>query len=214
MAFCVNCGKKVPEGVVFCPYCGTNLKEIMGQLEQSRQNEQQMSSAAEAPRMDAPQNPQQENPFGQTSRQEPPYAQQGYRAPYYTQKEDLGYLHQKSAAQPVPARGLGLLGRLTGIFGMISSIVLMATMLLFVSLNMEKGVTPMVYAFEEKAVLLFAAALEGVILSFLGIFLSHRAAAKGNPSTAAGKRLGIVGLILSALNVVDLILFLIVLLMG
>ena len=29
MAFCVRCGKRIPEGIVFCPYCGTNLKELM-----------------------------------------------------------------------------------------------------------------------------------------------------------------------------------------
>lgn len=202
MAFCVNCGKKVPEGVSFCPYCGTNLKEILGQTEQARQ-EQKAPPTAEQPGQDA-----------QTSWQQPPYYRQGYRTPYYTQKEELGYLHQKPQEQPVPARGLGILGRLAGIFGMISSIVLMLTLVLSLGTYMGNGIVSLLAGFEKNAVLLFAAALEGLILSFLGIFLSHRAAAKGNPSTGAGKRLGIVGLILSAINVVDLVLFLIVLLMG
>ena len=202
MAFCVNCGKRVPEGACFCPYCGTNLKELMGQMEQLRR-EQTPPPAVEEPRMDA-----------QTSRPQSSDFQQTYRAPFYTQKEDLGYLHQKPQEQPAPARGMGILGRLSGIFGMISSIILMLTLVLSLGTYMEDGIISLLAGFEKNAVLLFCAALEGLILSFLGIFLSHRAAAKGNPSTAAGKRLGIVGLILSAINVVDLVLFLIVLLMG
>ena len=148
MAFCVNCGKKVPEGVSFCPYCGTNLKEILSQCEQA----QKERSASEAPEIDTRQIPYQQ----------PPYSQQSYRTPYYTQKEDLGYLHQKPQTQPVPAHGMGLLGKLAGIFGMISSIVLMVAMLVFISANMDKGVTSLLASFEDKAVLLFAGALEGL----------------------------------------------------
>lgn len=210
MAFCVNCGKKVPEGVSFCPYCGTNLKEILDQFGKSRQEDrQQESSAPETSQMST-----QQIPYEQTPCQQPPSSQQAYRPPYYIQKDGAGYLYQKPQAQPVPARGMGTLGKLAGIFGMISSIVLMVAMLVFISADMDKGVTSLLASFEDKAVLLFAGALEGLVLSFLGIFLSHRAAGKGNPSTSTGRRLGIAGLVLSALNVVDLILFLIVLFMS
>lgn len=321
MAFCVRCGKRIPEGIVFCPYCGTNLKELMAGFEQPASQpapqdfmEQRPSVEAQplpqdqnfmaqrptveaqpvyaepvteaqplytppvaeaAPVMDAQpvyaqpvteatpvakvqpvtdtqplneqpaaaqipvagdvippvqppvenpppvqeQPPVQQNPYYT----QPPYGTRqsysnprqpygnpgGYRPPFYTQMEDLGYLHVKK--QDVPARGLGILGRILGILGMISSIIMMTAMLFLCSYHMDIGMGAFLRAFEDKGILLFLGVFESIILSILGVALSRSAAKKGNPSTAAGKRLGIVGLVLSAVNLVDLILALIVL---
>ena len=143
--------------------------------------------------------------------QQPPYTQQGYRAPYYTPQEDLGYLHRKK--QETPARGQGVLGRLMGIFGMISSIVLMSAMMILCANFLGENVSAFLKVFEDQVVLLFMGVAEGLILSLLGVFLSRSAAKKGNTGTAAGKRMGLVGLVLSAINLADLILCLIVFLM-
>ncbi|MBO4289287.1 MAG: zinc ribbon domain-containing protein, partial [Lachnospiraceae bacterium] len=40
--FCHNCGKQVPEGVKFCPYCGTRQMEMPAQ--ESAQKTQQTSA--------------------------------------------------------------------------------------------------------------------------------------------------------------------------
>lgn len=286
MAFCVRCGKKIPEGIVFCPYCGTNLKEIMAGYEQPASQpapqpapqdfmaqrptveaqplpqeqsfmeqrpvvqaqpvyEQPTVPPVEEPMFPteeaqpiyqqppvtgdftAPAQPAEENPA--PAREQPPVQQNpyytqppysnprppygnpgGYRAPFYTQQEDLGYLHIKKPE--APARGLTILGRILGILGMISSIIMMTAMLLLWGSFMD--VSSFLVAFEEHSVLLFLGVFEGIALSLTGVLLSRSAAKKGNPSTAAGKRLGIVGLVLSAINLVDLILALIVLLMA
>lgn len=199
MAFCVRCGKKIPEGIVFCPYCGANLKELMAGFEEA-QTPPVQEQPAQMPLV-------QEQPV-----QTPPYTQQGYRPPYYTQQEDLGYLHVKK--QAVPARGMGILGRILGILGMISSIIMMMVTMLLTVNYMEVGVREFLLAFEDHAVMLFAGALEGFFLSLFGVVASVRAARRGNTGTAAGKRMGGAGLVLSSLNLVDLILCLIVLLMG
>ena len=300
MAFCVRCGKRIPEGIVFCPYCGTNLKEIMAGLEQPASQttpqaapqpahqdfmaqrptvevqplpqeqsfmeqrplvqtqpvvppvvevqpvcEQSVAPpveeaqpiyqqpaqtpvtenftapaqpAAEDPASVQEQPPVQQDPYFPRSSNgtRPPFynplnaPNQGYRPPFYTQQEDLGYLHVKK--QEAPARGLTILGRILGILGMISSIIMMTAMLFLCSNYMD--VMPFLAAFEEHSVLLFLGVFESIALSLAGVLLSRSAAKKGNPSTAAGKRLGIVGLVLSAINLVDLILALIVLLMA
>ena len=317
MAFCVRCGKRIPEGIVFCPYCGTNLKELMtgyetpkaaaepqppvqepGFMEERPTVEAQSMPGAdflqERPTVEAqplspvqpfvpvqplaqeqppvqaqPAPPKQTFsrptveawPYGETpaeeqelpgevyepvqqepaprqpytapqqpphsaqqqpySTQQPPHSAQQqpygqrqpfYRQPYYTQKEDLGYLHAKPVR--TPAGGQAVLGRLLGIFGMISSIVLMMAMIFFCSIYMGESVRSFLQVFEEKSLLLFLGALEGLGLSLTAVLLSRSAAKKGNPSTAAGKRLGTVGLVLSGLNLADLILALIVLLMA
>ncbi|MBQ4566277.1 MAG: zinc-ribbon domain-containing protein [Oscillospiraceae bacterium] len=338
MAFCVRCGKRIPEGIVFCPYCGTNLKELMtgyetpkaaaepqppvqepGFMEERPTVEAQPMPGAdflqERPTVEArplspeqpfapvqplaqeqplapvqpfapAQPPVQEQPappkqtfsrptveawpYGETpaeeqelpgevyepvhqepvhqepvqqepaprqpytapqqpytapqqpysaprqpdSAQQPPYGQRQpfYRQPYYTQQEDLGYLHAKPVR--TPAGGQAVLGRLLGIFGMISSIVVMMAMIFFCGIYMGESVRSFLQVFEEKSLLLFLGALEGLGLSLAGVLLSRSAAKKGNPSTAAGKRLGTVGLVLSGLNLADLILALIVLLMA
>lgn len=298
MAFCVRCGKRIPEGIVFCPYCGTNLKELMAGFEQpasqpapqdfmqqrpsveARPLPQDQNFMAQRPTVEAQpvyeqpvteaqpvyeqpvteaqpvyeqpvteaqpaaaqipvagdvippvqppvenpppvqeQPPVQQNPYYT----QPPYGTRqsysnprqpygnpgGYRPPFYTQMEDLGYLHMKK--QDVPARGLGILGRILGILGMISSIIMMTAMLFLCTYHMDIGIGAFLRAFEDKGILLFLGVFESIILSILGVALSRSAAKKGNPSTAAGKRLGIVGLVLSAVNLVDLILALIVL---
>lgn len=305
MAFCVRCGKRIPEGIVFCPYCGTNLKELMAGFEQPASQPapqdfmeqrpsvetqplpQDQNFMAQRPTVEAQpvyaepvteaqpvyaqpvteatpvakvqpvtdtqplneqpaaaqspvaenftvptqppvenpppvqeQPPVQQNPYytqppygtqQSYSNPRPPYGNPGgYRPPFYTQQEDLGYLHVKK--QEAPARGLTILGRILGILGMISSIIMMTTMLFLCSNYMD--VMPFLAAFEEHSVLLFLGVFESIALSLAGVLLSRSAAKKGNPSTAAGKRLGIVGLVLSAINLVDLILALIVLLMA
>ncbi|MBQ8586650.1 MAG: zinc-ribbon domain-containing protein [Oscillospiraceae bacterium] len=280
MAFCVRCGKRIPEGIVFCPYCGTNLKELMAGFEQPASQpapqdfmeqrptveaqpvyeqpvteaqpvyeqpvteaqpvyEQPVTEAEPAaaqipvagdvippvqPPVENPPPVQEQPPVQQNPHYtQPPYGTQqsysnprqpygnpgGYRSPFYTQMEDLGYLHVKK--QDVPARGLGILGRILGILGMISSIIMMTAMLFLCTNYMGIGVGAFLRAFEDKGILLFLGVFESIILSILGVALSRSAAKKGNPSTAAGKRLGIVGLVLSAVNLVDLILALIVL---
>lgn len=284
MAFCVRCGKRIPEGIVFCPYCGTNLKELMtgyetpkaaaepqppvqepGFMEERPTVEAQPMPGADvlqerpfapaqplaqeqpAPPKQAFSRPNVEAwPYGETpeeeqelpgevyepvqqepaprqpytaprqpdSAQQQPYGQRQpfYRHPYYTQQEDLGYLHAKPVR--TPAGGQAVLGRLLGIFGMIASIVVMMAMIFFCSIYMGESVRSFLQVFEEKRLLLFLGALEGLGLSLAGVLLSRSAAKKGNPSTAAGKRLGTVGLVLSGLNLADLILALIVLLMA
>lgn len=254
MAFCVRCGKRIPEGIVFCPYCGTNLKEVMSGFEEPvkvaqpvQQGEdfmqerpvveaqplpeeqsfmqerpvvesQPLQQPEEAPRQpemaeEIPSAPTQPSQPPYTAQQPPygsqPYAGQSYRAPYYTQQEELGYLHQKK--QEAPARGKATLGRILGILGMISSIVLMSALLFLCSNYLGGSVRGFLDAFEEQSVLLFLGVFEGIALSLPGVLLSRSAGKQGNPSTTAGKRLGIVGLILSALNLVDLILCLIIL---
>lgn len=323
MAFCVRCGKRIPEGIVFCPYCGTNLKELMTGYEtpkaaaEPQPPVQEPGFMEERPTVEAQpmpgadvlqerptgkaqplspeqpfapaQPPVQEQPFapvqplaqeqpapprqtfsrptveawpyGETPAEEqelpgevyepvqqepapqqpytaprqspdsalpPPYSAQQqpdsaqrqpygqrqpfYRQPYYTQQEDLGYLHAKPVR--TPAGGQAVLGRLLGIFGMTASIVVMMAMIFFCSIYMGESVRSFLQVFEEKSLLLFLGALEGLGLSLAGVLLSRSAAKKGNPSTAAGKRLGTVGLVLSGLNLADLILALIVLLMA
>ena len=304
MAFCVRCGKRIPEGIVFCPYCGTNLKELMAGFEQPASQPAPQDFMEQRPSVEAQPLPQDQNFMAQRPTVEaqpvyaqpvteaqpvyaqpvteatpvakvqpvtdtqplneqpaaaqspvaenftvptqppvenpppvqeqppvqqnpyytqPPYGTQqsysnprqpygnpgGYRSPFYTQMEDLGYLHVKK--QDVPARGLGILGRILGILGMISSIIMMTAMLFLCTNYMGIGVGAFLRAFEDKGILLFLGVFESIILSILGVALSRSAAKKGNPSTAAGKRLGIVGLVLSAVNLVDLILALIVL---
>lgn len=287
MAFCVRCGKRIPEGIVFCPYCGTNLKELMAGFEQPASQPAPQDFMEQRPSVEAQPLPQDQNFMAQRPTVEsqpvyeqpvteaqpvyeqhvteaqpaaaqipvagdvippvqppvenpppvqeqppvqqnpyytqPPYGTQqsysnprqpygnpgGYRPPFYTQMEDLGYLHMKK--QDAPARGLGILGRILGILGMISSIIMMTAMLFLCTYHMDIGVGAFLRAFEDKGILLFLGVFESIILSILGVALSRSAAQKGNPSTAAGKRLGIVGLVLSAVNLVDLILALIVL---
>lgn len=287
MAFCVRCGKRIPEGIVFCPYCGTNLKELMAGFEQPASQPAPEDFMQQRPSVEAQPLPQDQNFMAQRPTVEaqpvyeqpvteaqpvyeqpvteaepaaaqipvagdvippvqppvenpppvqeqppvqqnpyytqPPYGTQqpysnprqpygnpgGYRSPFYTQMEDLGYLHMKK--QDVPARGLGILGRILGILGMISSIIMMTAILFLCTNYMGIGVGAFLRAFEDKGILLFLGVFESIILSILGVALSRSAAKKGNPSTAAGKRLGIVGLVLSAVNLVDLILALIVL---
>lgn len=170
--------------------------------------------AAEDPAPVQEQPPMQQNPYSNPQppyRTQPPYGNPGgYRPPFYTQQEDLGYLHVKKAE--APARGPAVLGRILGILGMISSIVMMTALLFLWSNHVD--VSSFLAAFEERSVLLFLGVFEGIALSLTGVLLSRSAAKKGNPSTAVGKRLGIVGLVLSAFNLVDLILALIVLLMA
>ncbi|MBQ3216416.1 MAG: zinc ribbon domain-containing protein [Oscillospiraceae bacterium] len=212
MAFCVRCGKRIPEGIVFCPYCGVNLREIMTDFE-----EKTASSAQEVPQWEqsawekpTQQAPAQEQPF---TRQEPPFGGgQGYRQPYYTQKEDLRYLHMKR--QTVPARGMGISGRIFSIIGFIGSILMLASFVISVGIHLEAGVQSFLTFYSEWAFRLFAGVGEALLFSLLGLILSSRAARRGNSNTAAGKRLGAVGLVLSAICLVDLILCLIVLLMG
>lgn len=257
MAFCVRCGKRIPEGIVFCPYCGTNLKEAVAGFEESKAPEQdtmqdfmqqrptveaqplpqeqdfaqEQPAAEQQPQQEQPpvytqpqqpvdpqpqQPPYQQPPYSQPGYgqyRQPPYSQPGYRAPFYTQKEDLGYLHIKKQAEE-PARGLRILGQIFGILGMISSIIMMTTLLFLCTDYMGVSVSDFFVAFEERAVLLFLGVAESLALSLAGVLLSRAAKKKGNTSTAAGQRLGIVGLVLTAVNLADLILCLIVLLMG
>ena len=253
MAFCVRCGKRIPEGIVFCPYCGTNLKELMAGFEQPASQpapqdfmeqrptveaqpvyeqpvteaqpvyeqpvteaqpvyEQPVTEAEPAaaqipvagdvippvqPPVENPPPVQEQPPVQQNPHYtQPPYGTQqsysnprqpygnpgGYRSPFYTQMEDLGYLHVKK--QDVPARGLGILGRILGILGMISSIIMMTAMLFLCTNYMGIGVGAFLRAFEDKGILLFLGVFESIILSILGVALSRSAAKKGNPSTA------------------------------
>ena len=74
MAFCVRCGKRIPEGIVFCPYCGTNLKEAMAGFEEPKAPEQDAMQdfMQQRPTVEAQPLPQEQDHTQEQPAAEPP----------------------------------------------------------------------------------------------------------------------------------------------
>lgn len=201
MAFCVNCGKQVPENAAFCPECGTDLRAWT----KPAKPQPEQSVSQEAP-MEQPQQAQPQNVPVQPERH--------YSQPVYPMQQGYYYSQPVYAPKPapVPGKGLSVAGKILGIVGFVESIGGLAiTLLLMLALiSMTDAYTYWVEYGAELLIDFAVMAVETLVLCIMGVVLSSKAAAKGNPNTKAGKRFGWIGIVFSAVTVVNIILCVIV----
>ncbi len=211
MAYCINCGRRVPENASYCPDCGTDLrvwtKPANPQPEQKTVQEAPVEQTLPAQPQNIPEQPVQ--PERAPTQPEYPYAQ-----PMYPAQQGYYYSQPVYAAkpEPVPGKGMSIVGKIMGIVGFVESIGGLAiTLMLMIALISLSDVYS--YWAEYGGGLLtdfVVMACETLALCILGVVLSSKAAAKGNPNTKAGKRFGWIGIVFSAVTVVNIILCVIV----
>jgi len=175
MAFCPNCGNQIEEGSAFCGACGTSVATNAAQPAAPVQPAAPAWSAPaqSAPAWSAPQAPTYTAPTYAA----PTYTTPGYRAP--VQEEISG-----------GTRAKGIIGMIASIFGMILAIIgLIGTLTFLGTWWSEPG-------FEYALIMM----IFSLPLSIVGRVLSSSSQDAGNDSgvCGAGKAMGLVGIILTA----------------
>lgn len=220
MAFCFQCGARLPDEASFCPECGADLRAWRAAMLKGT------PAAPEAPRdvcvpapAEAPSAPESTDsgadfpaaPAAPASAEVPD--ERSFPAePLYP---DVRPVYAQSAWQqapsPVPAKGMGVAGKILSIVGFASSVVGLLLSFLIMSLVISAQEAAAFWV-ENGATMvpeLISMVAEALILSVVGLVLTRKAASKGNPQTKAGRRFGWIGIVLSAIMAVNVVLLII-----
>ncbi len=220
MAFCFQCGAQLPDGASFCPECGADLRAwraaMQGSAPVAPEVRQDACVPASAENPPAPENvnsyadfpaaplasASSEAPDGQSFPAEPLYPDV---RPTYAQSA------WQQAPAPVPAKGMGVAGKILSIVGFASSVLGLLVSFLIMSLVISSQDAAAFWVENGSTMVpeLISMVAEGLILSVVGLVLTRKAASKGNPQTKAGRRFGWIGIVLSAIMAVNVVLLII-----
>lgn len=222
MAFCVSCGKQVPQTVSFCPYCGRDLRMWKHLWEQQVPSEQQNVKQA----------PEQQVPSEQTAPQTvteqaaaQPMTEQTAPKPLTEQTpeqtEPAPVIYSPVASAPaaaqekptsVPGKSLGIFGRVLSIVGFSVAVLYLILIGLWMAALMAMD---NVYVYwnsygSDLLLSLFFCTVQAAVFSVAGLLLTRGAERKGYEKTKTGKLFGALGTVCAALALTLLALCLIV----
>ena len=131
--FCSNCGEKIEDGSVFCPFCGANLAQDGTESAQAEEPQMQWIPSPEAMQPRPVQQPVQQpaqqpvqQPVQQPTYQQPvqqPTYQQPVQQPTYQQPVQQPVQHVADASDQDQVNNLPLAGIIAGALVLITIIV-------------------------------------------------------------------------------------------
>lgn len=236
MAFCVKCGIKLPMDCSFCPACGTDLRQWKQRNDQTPAQNTANPIGVEAQPVEEVQIPvqqeqpveevqipvQQEQPAEETQspvQQEQPPVRQWESLQQIQAEKETHYEQQWQPVQPVkeaettqvPGKALCIVGRILGILGFVTGLIFMLLSLLLMALLTTGEITMTDAGIDTEVLLqLLMSGVEVLALSVVGLILSNKAQAKGNPATGKGRTFSLLGVVFTAIFMVNAILCLVI----
>ena len=240
MAFCVRCGKQLPENYSFCPACGMDLRDwkqtapqapventppVMAEQQtsvpQAQPVEEQIPACQAQPA-------EEQIPACQAQPAEEAQIPVQQGQPLDQEWKSLQQIRQESEAssapqwQPsvpvrqaeptqVPGKALCIIGKILGILSFAAGLTFMVFSLLLMALLTTGEIIMADIGLDTQVLTRFLlSGAEVLAMSVVGLILSNKARDKGNPDTGKGRIFSLLGVVFTAIFLANIVLCLIV----